>query len=132
MSNHSVSDLVSRIKNGCLAKKQTISSPVSKLRENILAILKEEGYISSYSKSKSEGSAHEKFDIHLKYHNSKPVITEIEVVSKPGRRVYRHVDGIPLTKNGLGSYVISTSKGIVTDYEARKQRVGGEILFKIF
>jgi small subunit ribosomal protein S8 len=128
--NHPVSDLVSRIKNGYMAKKTTISSPVSNLRENILRILKEEGYILNYSKIK-EGSF-DKFDIHLKYHYSNPVVNEIEVISKPGRRIYRSADKIPLVKNGLGMVVISTSQGVIADHDARAKKLGGEVLFKIF
>jgi small subunit ribosomal protein S8 len=129
--NHPVSDLVARIKNGYMARKTTISSPVSKLRENILHILKEEGYILSYSKTKEEGAA-AKFDIHLKYHYSNPVVNEIQVISKPGKRVYCPADKIPLIKNGLGMVVISTSKGVIADHEARTKKLGGEILLKIF
>ncbi len=130
MFNHPVSDLVARIKNGYLVKKTLISSPVSKLRESILRILKDEGYILNYSKVK-EGNF-EKFDIHLKYHYSSPVVNEIQVISKPGRRVYSSSDKIPLIKNGLGMVVISTPQGVVADYEARTKKIGGEILFKIF
>ncbi len=129
--NHPVSDLVARIKNGYLARKNVISSPISRLRENILQILKDEGYILNYSRFKEE-SGFERFDIHLKYHNSSPVVSEIEVVSKPGRRLYCHVDKIPLVKNGLGMVVLSTSKGVMADHDARSQKLGGEILFKIF
>lgn len=128
--NHPVSDLVARIKNGYMAKKTTISSPVSRLRENILHVLKEEGYILNYSKLK-EGSV-EKFDIHLKYHYSAPVVNEISVVSKPGKRVYCNADKIPLVKNGLGTVVISTSQGVIADHDARSKKLGGEILLKIF
>lgn len=128
--NHPVSDLVARIKNGYMAKKAVIASPVSRLRENILHILKEEGYILNYSRIK-EGSI-ERFDIHLKYHYSNPVVNEIEVISKPGRRIYRPADKIPLVKNGLGMVVISTSQGVVADHEARTKKIGGEVLFKIF
>jgi small subunit ribosomal protein S8 len=128
--NHPVSDLVSRIKNGYMAKKATISSPISSLRENILTILKEEGYILNYSRIK-EGNV-ERFDIHLKYHYSAPVVSEISVVSKPGKRVYRPADKIPLVKNGLGMVVISTSQGVIADHDARTKKLGGEILLKIF
>lgn len=128
--NHSVSDLVARIKNGYMVKKSVISCPVSSLRENILKILKDEGYILNYSKLK-EGSF-EKFDIHLKYHLSNPVVNEIQVVSKPGKRVYCSADKIPPVKNGLGMIVISTSKGVMIDHEARTKKLGGEVLFKIF
>lgn len=128
--NHPVSDLVTRIRNGYLANRASISSPVSKLRENILQILKEEGYILNYSKSK-EGNF-DQFNIHLKYHNSAPVMHEVEVISKPGKRIYCHCDDIPLVKNGLGVVVLSTSQGIVADHVARDKKIGGEILFKIF
>jgi small subunit ribosomal protein S8 len=129
--NHPVSDLVTRIRNGYLAKRASISCPVSKLRENILKVLKEEGYILNYSKSKSEDKI-EQFDIHLKYHYSNPVVNEIEVISKPGRRVYCSCDDIPLVKNGLGVVVVSTSQGVIADHDARSKKLGGEILLKIF
>lgn len=128
--NHSVSDLVATIKNGYLAKTQTVSMPVSKLRDSILIILKEEGYILNYAKIKD--GDHERFKISLKYHNSSPVLTEISVVSKPGRKVYCNSKEIPLVKNGLGMVLISTSQGVVTDYVARTKNLGGEILLKIF
>lgn len=130
MSNHPVSDLVARVKNGYLANRTVINSPVSKLRENILKILKEEGFILSYSKVKSGNL--EQFDIHLKYHYSNPVVSEIFVVSKPGRRIYCRADEIPSVKNGLGMVIISTSKGVISDHEARVQKLGGEVLLKIF
>lgn len=128
--NHSVSDLVARIKNGYLVKKDMISSPSSKLRESILKILKEEGYITNYSKV--QDGDFERFDIHLKYHYSKPVVSDIKVVSTPGRRVYCRNDEIPLIKNGLGIVVVSTSQGVVADHEARAKKLGGEILFSVF
>jgi small subunit ribosomal protein S8 len=130
MSNHPVSDLVARVRNGYLAKRTVISSPVSKLRENILKILKEEGFILSYSKVKAGNL--EQFDIHLKYHYSNPVVSEVSVISKPGRRIYCRADEIPSVKNGLGMVIISTSKGVLSDHEARVQKLGGEVLLKIF
>ncbi len=130
MSNHPVSDLVARVRNGYLAKRTVISSPVSKLRENILKILKEEGFILSYSKVKAGNF--EQFDIHLKYHYSNPVVSEVSVISKPGRRIYCRADEIPSVKNGLGMVIISTSKGVLSDHEARVQKLGGEVLLKIF
>lgn len=129
--NHPVSDLVVRIKNGYLAKRVIVSSPVSKLRENILHLLKAEGFILNYSKIKEEG-AQERFDIHLKYHSSMPVVSEMEVISKPGKRVYTNSDKIPVIKNGLGMVILSTSQGIISDYEAREKKLGGEVLLKIF
>jgi small subunit ribosomal protein S8 len=130
MFNHPVSDLVTIIRNGYQAKRQTVSSPVSKLRENILKILKEEGYILNYSKNNSAKLA--KFDIHLKYSSSCPVVNEINVISKPGKRIYCNSDKIPLIKNGLGMVILSTSQGVIADHDARAKNLGGEILFKIF
>lgn len=128
--NHSVSNLVSTIKNGYLANKQIVNIPVSKLNKNILTILKQEGYILNFAKVSKE--PHEIFNIILKYHNSNPVINEINVVSKPGRKIYCSSKNIPLIKNGLGMVLISTSQGVITDYEARTKNLGGEILLKIF
>ena len=129
--NHPVSDLVTRIRNGYLVRRAVISSPVSNLRESILKILKDEGFILNYSKIKDENSF-ERFDIHLKYHYSNPVVSVVSVVSKPGRRVYCGSKEIPSVKNGLGLVVISTSQGIISDHEARNKNLGGEILLKIF
>lgn len=128
--NHPISDLVARIKNGYMANKITISSPVSKLREGVLSILKNEGYILNFTKVK-EGSV-ARFDIQLKYHYSAPVMHEIQVISKPGKRVYCNADKIPLVKNGLGMVVLSTSQGVVADYDARSKKIGGEVLLKVF
>lgn len=129
--NHSVSDLVARIRNGYLANKSIITIPVSKLTESILAILKEEGYILSYSRVESN-SGFPRFDIHLKYHYSKAVVSEIKVISTPGKRVYCRNNEIPSVKNGLGTMFVSTSQGILTDYQARSKKLGGELLFLIF
>lgn len=131
MSNHAVSDLISRIKNGYLAKKTTISSPFSRLRGELLGILKKEGYIVSYNKLKCKNF--EVFNIHLKYcGEGKSTINEIKSISKPGRRVYCGFNKIPFFKNGLGVVLVSTSSGIIPDYEARTKKLGGELLFKIF
>jgi small subunit ribosomal protein S8 len=128
--NHSVSDLVTRIRNGYMIGKSVISCPSSRLRGNILRILKDEGYILNYIIT-SEGGF-EKFNISLKYHLSAPVVNEIKVISKPGKRVYCCASKIPLIKNGLGAAIISTPQGVMIDYEARTKNLGGEILFKIF
>lgn len=130
-TNHSVSDIATRVRNGYLAYKNTISSPSSKLRVAILDILKEEGYIAGYSKNKADNGI-ESLEIALKYFNQKPVIETIEVVSKPGRRIYRNHNDLPIVNNGLGVVLISTSQGILTDHQARERKLGGEILLKIF
>ena len=128
--NHSVSDLVTMIRNGHLAKRKFITSPVSKLRANILAILKEEGYILDYTLDSNSNL--QKFNIQLKYHLSKSVISEIKVISKPSRRIYCKFKDIPSFKKGLGVVILSTSKGVLQDYLAKESKVGGEILLKVF
>ena len=129
--NHSVSDLATIIRNGYMVGRKVVISPVSNLREAVLKILKEEGYILNYSKL-AEKDGKSRFDIHLKYHLSAPVVSEISVVSKPGRRVYCNADQIPVVKNGLGIVIISTSSGVVADHTARASKIGGEILLKVF
>ncbi len=129
--NHPVSDIATRIRNGYLAYKNTISSPSSKLRQSVLDALKSEGFIAGYAKTKLDNGL-EELEISLKYYNQKPVIEQIEVVSKPGRRVYKGCSDIPVVNNGLGVVLVSTSKGVLTDHQAREQNLGGEILLKIF
>jgi len=129
--NHSVSDLATIIRNGYMVKRKVVHSPVSNLRESILKILKEEGYILNYSRLGGEG-VNTKFVINLKYHQSNPVVSEISVLSKPGKRVYCSADKIPVVKNGLGIVIISTSKGVVSDHLARESKIGGEVLLRVF
>lgn len=129
-SNHSVSDLVSRIKNGVLARKTHITMPKSNLKENILKVLKQEGFISSYSVSSNEKKP--EMVVSLKYSNDISAIKDIQTISKPGRREYCGYKDIPVYYNGLGTVILSTPSGVVTDYYARENKKGGEILFKIF
>ena len=126
-----LSDLFSRIRNAQMRYKPIVSSPVSKLRENILEVLKKEGYIRGYSRTK-HSSGREELDIELKYDEKGPVISEITRISKPGRRVYSGAGRIPYVHNGLGISIISTSKGVMTDADARDQKVGGEIICRVF
>ena len=126
-----LSDLFSRIRNAQMRNKSIVSSPVSKLRENILEVLKREGYIRGYSVTK-HSSGREELDIELKYDDKGPVISNITRISKPGRRVYSGAERIPFIHNGLGISIISTSKGVMSDNEARQQKVGGEIICKVF
>jgi len=129
--NHSVSDLATIIRNGYMVKRKVVHSPVSNLRESILKILKEEGYILNYSRLGGEG-VNTKFVINLKYHQSNPVVSEISVLSKPGKRVYCSADKIPVVKNGLGIVIIYKSKGVVSDHLARESKIGGEVLLRVF
>ena len=108
-----------------------VKIPSSKLRVRILDVLKKEGYISDY-KLTSEDSNKNTLSIDLKYTNGSPVIREIRRISKPGRRIYARADSIPKIQNGLGVAIISTSKGIMTDNDARNQNIGGELICKVF
>ena len=126
-----LSDLFSRIRNAQMRKKPIVSSPLSKLRENILEVLKKEGYIRGYSITK-HSSGRAELDIELKYDERGPVISNITRISKPGRRVYSGAERIPFIHNGLGISIISTSKGVMSDIEARQKKVGGEIICKVF
>ena len=126
-----ISDMITRIRNAQLRALNTVSIPNSKFRARILDVLKEEGYISDYKPSSKE--KYNKFLlVDLKYHNGMPVIKEISRISKPGRRVYARADTIPKIQNGLGLAIVSTSKGIMTDNDARNQNIGGELICKVF
>jgi small subunit ribosomal protein S8 len=111
--------------------KSKVSTPGSKMRANVLEVLKNEGYIRGFA-SVEHSSGRSELEIELKYFDGEPVIREIERVSKPGRRVYVSVKNLPRVKNGLGISVLSTPKGIMADHDARDANVGGEVLFTVF
>jgi small subunit ribosomal protein S8 len=126
-----IGDMLTRIRNAVMAKKkEVVVEPASKLKMAILDVLKREGYIEGY-KIEGEG-VKKKIIVYLKYYQGKPVIQVIERVSKPGRRIYVGVDEIPKVYNGLGIAILSTSKGVLSDREAKKLRVGGELICKVF
>jgi small subunit ribosomal protein S8 len=129
--NDPLSDLLTRIRNGQAARLSEIKSPASKLRANVLEVLKREGYIRDYAvKQNDNGSA--QHNVELKYSEGQPVIKEITRVSKPGRRVYTQVKDVPRVYNGLGISILSTPRGVLSDKEAREANVGGEILCRVF
>ena len=123
-------DLVIRIKNGYMAEKQTISALYSKLNENILALLKQEGYIKDFSVV--EDGNKKSIDIELLYNDRIPVVKDVKLYSRPGRREYLKKEEIRPVLGGLGMSIVSTSKGLMTDKQAREQKSGGEILFSIW
>ena len=123
-------DMLTRIRNAQMRKKSKVSTPGSKIRQNVLDVMQSEGYIRGYSTLEQDGRS--EFEIELKYYDGEPVIREIERVSKPGRRVYTSVKNLPRVNNGLGISVLSTPKGIMADHAARDENVGGEILFTVF
>ena len=130
--NDMTSDLITRIRNAQRVKHKTVDAPLSNMSERILNVLRNEGYISGYYIVKNDVNKHPHINIELKYYENKPVIYEIKRISKPGRRVYSSIKKLPSMRNGLGIYVLSTHKGIMSDTEARKQSLGGEVLFSVF
>ncbi|NQU71268.1 MAG: 30S ribosomal protein S8 [Rhodospirillales bacterium] len=124
-------DMLTRIRNGQRASKSDVLSPASKLRGNVLEVLKREGYIRGFRQAEiSQGISEIK--IELKYHDGAPVIREIRRVSKPGRRVYSKIKDLPSVYNGLGISILSTPQGVLSDSEARAANVGGEVLCMVF
>ena len=123
-------DLLTRIRNGQQAKKDSILTPASKLRSHVLDVLQREGYIRGYTEEELAGQ--KGLRIELKYHDGSPVIRELRRVSKPGRRVYSAARELPRIRNGLGTVIVSTPRGVLSDAEARDQNVGGEVLAEVF
>ena len=126
-----IGDMFSRIRNGQMRSLNSIVIPSSNFRKNILEILKNEGYIKDYFIEKNENNK-TSLKVSLKYYEGDPVIKEIKRISKPGRRVYSRANSIPKIQNGLGMAIISTSQGVMSDIEARKNNIGGEIICKVF
>jgi len=129
--NDSLSDMLARIKNAHQARKSFTSCFKSKLNINVLSVLKEEGYIRDY-KDVEVRKGINSIQIDLKYHNGTPVIRKINRVSKPGIRVYSKIDELSKPYGGLGISILSTPKGVMSDHQARKNNVGGEILCEVF
>jgi|TARA_B110000503_G_C6753152_1_gene252437 small subunit ribosomal protein S8 len=129
--NDPIGDMLTRIRNGQMRGKSMVATPASKLRAWVLDVLADEGYIRGYESS-TDVNGHPAFDISLKYYEGTPVIREVKRVSKPGRRVYMGVNDIPSVRQGLGVSIVSTSKGVMSDANARAAKIGGEVLCTIF
>ena len=125
-----VGDLLTRIRNGQRAKKDSVLTPASKLRARVLDVLQREGYIRGYSDEQIGPVAG--IRIELKYFEGQPAIKHVARVSKPGRRVYSGSQELPRVRNGLGITIVSTPRGVLSDAEAREQNVGGEVLAEVF
>lgn len=123
-----IADLIIRIKNAYMAKRKDVVIPATKLRESIVKLMVEQGYVTSYERE--AGTPQDTLKLVLRYVKGKPALTEVVRLSKPGRRLYQPVDKLPKILGGYGVAVISTSKGILTDKQAREAGVGGEVLFK--
>jgi small subunit ribosomal protein S8 len=126
-----IGDMLTRIRNGQRARQAVVASPASKLRANVLEVLKREGYIRGFSREQIRPGTSE-LRIELKYVDGEPVIREVARVSKPGRRIYSRIADLPRSYNGLGISILSTPRGVMSDNEARAAKVGGEILCRVF
>mgnify|MGYP001492876019 CR=1 FL=1 len=125
-----IGDMLARLKNSQMRNHKKIELPSSKFKAKIAEILKSEGYIIDYEVKSDQNKTN--LSISLKYSSGNPVISSIERVSKPGRRIFSSAESLPKVNNGLGIAIISTPKGVMTDIDARKQKVGGEIICKVF
>ena len=128
--NDSLSDMLARIKNAQDRSHKKVELPSSNFKTKIADILKNEGFIKDFKVNKENNKS--LLSLELKYHSGNPVISTFERVSKPGRRIFSSAESLPKINNGLGIAIVSTPKGVMTDIDARKQRVGGEIICKVF
>ena len=125
-----IGDMIARIKNAQMRNQKKVDLPSSIFKTKIADVLKGEGFIIDYNVENKSGKPN--LTINLKYNSGNPVINTIERVSKPGRRIFSSAESLPKINNGLGIAIISTPKGVITDIDARKQKVGGEIICKVF
>lgn len=126
-----IGDMLTRIRNGQMAKLATVESPASVFRKHVLEVLQREGYIRTFSEE-DRGNGKASLIIELKYHEGQPAIRRIDRVSTPGRRVYARIKDLPRVYNGLGISILSTPQGVMSDNEARAAHVGGEVLCRVF
>ena len=129
--NDPLGDMLTRIRNAQVRRRPKTTTPASNMRTRVLDVLKDEGYIRGYAQVEQKG-VHPQIEIELKYNNGEPAIRQIKRVSKPGRRVYSGAKDIPTVANGLGVVILSTPKGVMSDWRAREENVGGEILCNVF
>ena len=126
-----IGDMIARLKNAQVRNHKKVVLPSSKFKTKIADVLKNEGFIIDYKVNENEENKPD-LEINLKYNYGSPVISTIERVSKPGRRIFSSAESLPKINNGLGIAIISTPKGVMTDVDARKQKIGGEIICKVF
>jgi len=128
--NDPIGDLITRIRNAQMRGRSKLVSPASTVRMRVLQVLKDEGYIRDFRET--QNGVHKEIEIELKYFEGAPAINQIQRVSKPGRRVYSSIKDLRLVRNGLGSSIISTPKGVMSDNAARDANVGGEVLCEVY
>ena len=124
-----IGDMIARIKNSQMRNHKIVKLPSSKFKIKLAEVLKSEGYIINYEVTDEKKP---NLEINLKYNSGNPVISTIERISKPGRRIFSSAESLPKINNGLGIAIVSTPKGVMTDIDARKQNIGGEIICKVF
>ena len=125
-----IGDMIARVKNAQARNHKKVELPSSNFKSKIADILKNEGFIKDFKINKENNKS--LLSLESKYHSGNPVISTFERVSKPGRRIFSSADSLPKINNGLGIAIVSTPKGVMTDIDARKQKVGGEIICKVF
>ena len=125
-----IGEMIARVKNAQSRNHKKVELPSSNFKAKIANILKNEGFIKDFKINADDKKS--VLLLELKYHSGNPVISAFERVSKPGRRIFSSADGLPKINNGLGIAIVSTPKGVMTDVDARKQRVGGEIICQVF
>ena len=126
-----IGDMIARVKNAQSRNHKKVDLPSSNFKVKIADILKNEGFIKDFNINNEENNK-TVLSLELKYHSGNPVINAFERVSKPGRRIFSSADSLPKINNGLGIAIISTPKGVMTDIDARKQKIGGEVICKVF
>jgi small subunit ribosomal protein S8 len=129
--NDPLGDMLTRIRNGAQARKPVISAPYSKLQEAVCKVLADEGFIRN-CKVVDTGNNKKELHIELKYDAGQPAIRELKRISKPGRRIYAQIKGLPQFYNGLGIKILSTPQGVMSDHKAKAANVGGEVLCQVF
>jgi small subunit ribosomal protein S8 len=127
-ANDTIADMLTRIRNACLARHQTTEVPATKLTRNLAKVLRDEGFIAEFEESGEGVTRHLVISLKYKGKNHQPIITALKRVSKPGLRVYSNRKELPRVLGGIGIAIISTSSGIMTDRQARRQGLGGEVL----
>ena len=125
-----IGDMIARVKNAQARNHKKVELPSSNFKNKIADILKNEGFIKDFRVNSVENKSI--LSLELKYHSGNPVISTIERVSKPGRRIFSRAESLPKINNGLGIAIVSTPKGVMTDIDARKKKIGGEIICKVF
>ena len=125
-----IGDMIARVKNAQARNHKKVELPSSNFKAKIADILKNEGFIKNFKVENIDNKA--TLSLELKYHAGNPVISNFERISKPGRRIFSSADSLPKINNGLGIAIVSTPKGVMTDIDARKQKIGGEIICKVF